>query len=47
MGGNLCRCGCYLKIEDAVNLGWKLGAVVLVVLGSMVMGRSRTGSGPV
>ena len=20
MGGNLCRCGCYLKIEDAVNL---------------------------
>jgi len=24
-----------------------IGAVVLVVLGSMVMGRSRTGSGPV
>jgi aerobic-type carbon monoxide dehydrogenase small subunit (CoxS/CutS family) len=20
MGGNLCRCGCYAKIEDAVNL---------------------------
>jgi len=20
MGGNLCRCGCYVKIEDAVNL---------------------------
>jgi aerobic-type carbon monoxide dehydrogenase small subunit (CoxS/CutS family) len=20
MGGNLCRCGCYTKIEDAVNL---------------------------
>jgi aerobic-type carbon monoxide dehydrogenase small subunit (CoxS/CutS family) len=20
MSGNLCRCGCYAKIEDAVNL---------------------------
>jgi aerobic-type carbon monoxide dehydrogenase small subunit (CoxS/CutS family) len=20
LGGNLCRCGCYVKIEDAVNL---------------------------
>lgn len=23
MGGNLCRCGCYAKIEDAVNLAAK------------------------
>jgi aerobic-type carbon monoxide dehydrogenase small subunit (CoxS/CutS family) len=20
LGGNICRCGCYAKIEDAVNL---------------------------
>jgi len=25
MGGNLCRCGCYAKIEDAVNLAASKG----------------------
>ena len=25
MGGNLCRCGCYVKIEDAVNLAASKG----------------------
>jgi aerobic-type carbon monoxide dehydrogenase small subunit (CoxS/CutS family) len=25
MGGNLCRCGCYVKIEDAVNLAANKG----------------------
>ena len=25
MGGNLCRCGCYVKIADAVNLAARTG----------------------
>lgn len=28
MGGNLCRCGCYAKIEDAVNLAANASKVV-------------------
>ncbi len=37
MGGNLCRCGCYAKIEDAVHLA--AGSILSGAAGSGVPGR--------
>jgi aerobic-type carbon monoxide dehydrogenase small subunit (CoxS/CutS family) len=33
MGGNLCRCGCYAKIEDAVNLAASASKAAVPVKG--------------
>jgi aerobic-type carbon monoxide dehydrogenase small subunit (CoxS/CutS family) len=40
MGGNLCRCGCYAKIEDAVHLA--AGSAVSGVTGSRGPGRETS-----
>jgi aerobic-type carbon monoxide dehydrogenase small subunit (CoxS/CutS family) len=33
MGGNLCRCGCYPKIEDAVKLAASMGKAAAPIKG--------------
>jgi aerobic-type carbon monoxide dehydrogenase small subunit (CoxS/CutS family) len=33
MGGNLCRCGCYPKIEDAVNLAASMSKAAAPIKG--------------
>jgi aerobic-type carbon monoxide dehydrogenase small subunit (CoxS/CutS family) len=33
MGGNLCRCGCYPKIEDAVNLAASMSKAATPIKG--------------
>jgi aerobic-type carbon monoxide dehydrogenase small subunit (CoxS/CutS family) len=43
MGGNLCRCGCYAKIEDAVHLA--AGSILSGAAGSGVPGREISKGG--
>jgi aerobic-type carbon monoxide dehydrogenase small subunit (CoxS/CutS family) len=43
MGGNLCRCGCYAKIEDAVHLA--AGSILSGAAGSGVPGREISRGG--
>ena len=43
MGGNLCRCGCYAKIEDAVHLA--AGSILSGAAGSGVPGRETSRGG--
>ena len=43
MGGNLCRCGCYAKIEDAVHLA--VGSSVSGAAGSRSTGRETSRGG--
>ena len=35
MGGNLCRCGCYPKIEDAVNLAASMSKAAAPIKGGI------------
>jgi aerobic-type carbon monoxide dehydrogenase small subunit (CoxS/CutS family) len=43
MGGNLCRCGCYAKIEDAVHLA--AGSILSGVVGGGIPGRETSRGG--